>query len=174
METGYRILPEDLPGAIFLFRTSGKRRYKRSSLTAIVAIRKRAQELMPVLHQLRASAEPFREHPRARLRVPLLKHLLEENGMGGSEWRGEFATGFPILGELGEPGVYPHSTHPSSYISREELFEKARDRSLSSNRTSDPNARQLWCEAIDQVKKGEMDLIDSMNTASSWLTANPC
>ena len=40
--------------------------------------------------------------------------------MGGSEWRDKFATG-----ELGEPGVYPPSTQPPSYISREELFEKA-------------------------------------------------
>ena len=65
---------------------------------------------MPVLHQLRASVEPSKEPSRARLRVLLLEELLEANGMGGSEWRDKFATGFPILGELGEPGVYPPSS----------------------------------------------------------------
>ena len=88
--------------------------------------------------------------------------------MGGSEWRDKFATGFPILGELGKPGLYPPSTHPPSYVSREELFEKARERSASNNRTSDPNARQLRFEEMDQVKNaGSLDLADTVEKASS-------
>ena len=112
---------------------------------------------MPILHQLRATVEPSKEASRSRIHVPLLKELLGENGMGGSEWCDQFVTGFPILGELGEPGVYPPSSHTPSYISREELSEKAKGRFLSSNRTSDPNARQLWFEAMDQVKKRWLD-----------------
>ena len=98
---------------------------------------------MPALHQLRASVDPSREPSRARLHAPLLKELLEENGMGGSEWCDKFVTGFPILGELGEPGVYPPSSIPPSYISREELFEGAKERFCSENRAPGPNANQL-------------------------------
>ena len=112
---------------------------------------------MPVLHQLRAAAEPPKEVSRARIHVPPLKELLEDNGMGGSEWCGKFATGFPILGELGEPGVYPPSSHFPPYISREELFENAKDWFFSNNRTQGPNAKQLWFEAMDQVKKLLLD-----------------
>ena len=77
--------------------------------------------------------------------------------MGGPAWRGKFALGFPILGELGEPGVYPPSNQPPSYISRKELFDKDAGRFLSSKTTSDPNERLLWFEAIDQVKKKRLD-----------------
>ena len=77
--------------------------------------------------------------------------------MGGSEWCDQFATGFPILGELEEPSVYPPSSHPPSYVSREELFGNAKKRFLMSNWTSDPNARQLWFEAMEQVKKRWLD-----------------
>ena len=73
--------------------------------------------------------------------------------MGGSDWRDKFVSGFPILGELGEPGVYPPSSLTPSYISREELFGGAMDRFCSKNRAPDPNANQLWPEAMDQDKK---------------------
>ena len=112
METGLRILPEDVQEAIGFITRRGQAGARALSLKQLSRIQKRAQELMPVLHQLRAAAEPSKEASRARIHVPLLKELLEENGMGGSEWRDRFATGFPILGDLGEPGVYPLSSHP--------------------------------------------------------------
>ena len=72
-------------------------------------------------------------------------------------------TGSPILGELGEPGVFPPSFHYPAYISREGLFEKARDRFLSNKRSPDPNSRQLWFEAMDQAEKRWLDGPHSFN-----------
>ena len=73
--------------------------------------------------------------------------------MGGSDWCDKFATGFPISGELGEPGVYRPSNEPPSLISGEELFANAPERFLSNNRAPDPNERLLWFEALGQVKQ---------------------
>ena len=153
MDTGYHILPEDVQEAISFISHRGSTGIRAFWLKQLARIRQRARELMPPLHQLRAAVEPSKEDSRARIHVPLLKELLEENGMGGSEWCDQFVTGFPILGELGEPGVYPPSSHTPSYISREELFQGAKKRFLSKNRSSDPNADQLWSEALDQAKK---------------------
>ena len=77
--------------------------------------------------------------------------------MGGSEWRDQFVTGLPILGELGEPGVFSPSSLPPSYICRGELFEGPKERFVSNNRAPDPNASRLWFEAIGQVKKRWLD-----------------
>ena len=77
--------------------------------------------------------------------------------MGASEWRDKFATGLPILGGLGEPGVYPPSAHPPSYINREELSGEGMERVLSNNRSSDPNARQLRFGAMDQAEYRWLD-----------------
>ena len=153
MDTGYHILPEDVQEAISFITHRGSAGIRAFWLKQLARIQQRARELMPFLHQLRAAVEPSKEGSRARIHVPLLKELLEENGMGGSEWCDQFVSGFPILGELGEPGVYPPSSHPPSYISREELFQGAKDRFLSKNRSPDPNADKLWLEALEQAKK---------------------
>ena len=153
METGFHILPEDVQEAISYVSHRGSTGIRAFWLKQLAQIQQRARELMPILQQLRATVEPSKEASRARIHVPLLKELLEKTGMGGSEWRDQFVTGFPILGELGEPGVYPPSSLTPSYISREELFEGAQERFVSKNRATDPNAEQLWIEATDQVKK---------------------
>ena len=157
VETGHRIIPDDLQEAVSFITQRGRAGIKGFWIKQLSRIQQRAHELMPILHQLRASADPSREPSRARLHVPLLKELLAENGVGGSEWCDKCVTGFPISGELGEPGVYPPSNQPPSYISREELFEKATERLLSNNRTSDPNGRQLWFDAMGQVKEHMLD-----------------
>ena len=146
------------PGSCQLHHAAGAFRDQRFFwLKQLPRIQQRAHELMPTLHQLRASVELSREPSRARPHVPLLKELLAENGTGGSEWCDTFVTGFPILGVLGDSGVYSASNQPPPYISREELFDKATERFLSSKRTSDPDGRQLWFEAMEQVKKHWLD-----------------
>ena len=157
MDTGYHILPEDVQNAIGYIAHRGPTSIRAFWLKQLAGIKKRSEELMPILQQLRATVEPSREASRARIHVPLLKELLEETGMGGSEWCDQFVTGFPILGELGEPGVYPPSPQPPSYISREELFEGATERFISTNRAPDPNAEKLWIEAMEQVDKQWLD-----------------
>ena len=107
METGFHVLPEDVQEAISYISHRGSAGIRAFWLKQLAQIQKGARELMPILHQLRATVAPPKEASRARIHVPLLKELLEKTGTGGSERRGQFVTGFPILGELGEPGVYP-------------------------------------------------------------------
>ena len=116
METGFHILPEDVQEAISFITHRGSAGIRAFWLKQLTQIRQRARELMPFLHQLRATVEPSKKASRARIHVPLLKELLEKNGMGGSEWCDQFVTGFPILGELGEPGVYPPSSPGWEYL----------------------------------------------------------
>ena len=51
--------------------------------------------------------------------------------MGGSEWIGQFIHGFPMIGEVGEPGVYNDCSPKFRPMSRAELFEAATSRRLS-------------------------------------------
>ena len=157
MDTGFHILPEDVQEAISFIAHRGSAGIRAFWLKQLAQVQQRAQDLMPILQRLRATVEPSKEASRARIHVPLLKELLEEAGMGGSNWCDQFVTGFPILGELGEPGVYPPSSQPPSYISREKLFEGAKERFVSKNRAPDPNAERLWIEAMDQVGKQWLD-----------------
>ena len=41
------------------------------------------------------------------INLPPLAHMMYEMGMGGQEWAGQFANGFPVIGIIPEPGVYP-------------------------------------------------------------------
>ena len=120
MDAGLHILPEDVQEAISFIARRGAAGVRAFWLRQLSRIQQRAQELMPILRQLRATAEPSRETSRARIHVPSLKELLGKNGMGGSEWCDKFVTGFPSLGELGDPSAYSPSTHSPSYISRKQ------------------------------------------------------
>ena len=84
IETGYHILPEDVQEAISFIAHRGSAGVRGFWLKQLSQIQKGAHELMPILHQLGAAVEPSREPSRARIHVPLLKELLEKNGMGGS------------------------------------------------------------------------------------------
>ena len=86
METGFHILPEDVQEAISFITHRGSAGIRAFWLRQLAQIQHRARELMPVLHQLRATVEPSKEASRAWIHVPLLKELLEKTGMGGSEW----------------------------------------------------------------------------------------
>ena len=84
MDTGFHILPEDVQEAISYISHRGSSGIRAFWLKQLAQIQQRAQELMPILQQLRATVEPSKEASRARIHVPLLKELLEKTGMGGS------------------------------------------------------------------------------------------
>ena len=86
-----------------------------------------------------------REEARARVHVSLLRQLMEQAGMEGSDWSDQFASGFPMLGELGEPGTYPLRSGLPEIIVRGDLFKGACSRFATAKR-----AEELWVEA----KKG--------------------
>ena len=65
METGHRILPDDLQGAFRFITRRGNPGIKGLWLKQMSRIQRRAEELMPELHQLRTSVEPSREPSRS-------------------------------------------------------------------------------------------------------------
>ena len=73
METGFRILFEDVQEAISFIAHRGSAGVRAFWLKQLSRIQRRAQELMPILQQLRATVEPSREASRARIHVPLLE-----------------------------------------------------------------------------------------------------
>ena len=166
MKTGHPVLPDDLQGDIGFITLWGAAGIRAFWLKQLPRIQQRADELTPCLHKLRSAVGPSREPTRARIRAPLLKELSRENGTVGSEWRDQFATGFPISGELGEPGGYLPSNGPPSYFTRELLFASAPERLLMRNRASGPNERQLW---IRLSNAGWAVLVVTMRPASFWL-----
>ena len=92
---------------------------------------------------------------QGKINLPLLAIMLEKLGMGGQKWVKQFQDGFPIVGDLEEPGVYPAQECPDPEISPDRLFGSAKWR-LNARRGSvtDPNEGALWNEALCQVEKG--------------------
>ena len=74
--------------------------------------------------------------------------------MGGSVWIEQFIRGFPMIGEVGEPGVYDECSPKSRPLSRDELFETAKDRWVSDKTSNEPHRSKLWNEALSQTEKG--------------------
>ena len=73
---------------------------------AIARLAKEAGDLTPDLVRTRSTLTSEDEGARERPHLPLLSSLLRERGMGGSDWIEQFIHGFPMIGEVGEPGVY--------------------------------------------------------------------
>ena len=111
-----------------------------------------ARLLLPELQKLRKRIDPGRSETGARLRAPLLKELMQQNEMGGSDWCDQFAPGFPMWGELGEPRVYPLSSESSGIFSGEEPSKSASSRFVAARKGQGPKAEEPWREAISQTK----------------------
>ena len=92
---------------------------------------------------------------QGKVNLPLLAIMLEKLGMGGQLWVRQFQNGFPIVGNLEEPGVYPQQSCPDPEISPDRLYDSVKWR-LKARKASvtDPNEGALWDEAIAQVEKG--------------------
>ena len=73
---------------------------------AIANLTSQANRLMPDLIRIRSTLPREEKTTKARLHLPLLSSLLHEHEMGGSDWIEQFIHGFPMTGEVGEPGVY--------------------------------------------------------------------
>ena len=58
-----------------------------------------------------------------------------------------------MLGELGNPGVYPLGSETSNLLSREDLLAAASSKFASAKRGQDANLEQLWPGAMSQVGK---------------------
>ena len=102
----------------------------------------RAEALSPELRKIGATIDIDRREIRDYLHIPQLKQLVEQAGMGGSTWRDQFIACSPILGELGEPGVYPPSSDRPGIVTAGELFNEASSRFGTAKRGLDPKAKE--------------------------------
>ena len=97
--------------------------------------------------------DPEGSETRARIHAPLLKELTQQNDMGGADWCDQFVFGFPALGELGEPRVYPPSSALPEILPREESFRLASPRFFSAKRSRGPKTEELRRESMSEAKE---------------------
>ena len=81
--------------------------------------------------------------------------MMDQVGMGGSNWLQQFVWGFPITWDLSQTGVCPtdNQVQPAPDVSVIWTDTEIRYRARATG-SGCPNAEVLWTEALDQVKKG--------------------
>ena len=104
------------------------------------------------------------------IRIAPLKTTLHAKGMGGNTWIDQFILGIPIVGPLGQDGVYESSKKAiQPPIEPPQLFSDAearfRERPSSSGKT---NALELWGEASAQVARGWLNRPILLNAAGRF------
>ena len=108
---------------------------------------------LPELQKLGNRIDPERSETRARFHAPLLKELIQQSEMGGSDWRDRFASAFRMRDDLGEPGVYPPTSDFPGIPAGEERSESASTRFAAANKGQGLKAEELWREAVSRAKK---------------------
>ena len=154
MNEGEEIFPQDIQEAISFMANKSSEEMLEFWQTTVGVLAERAYVLMPQLVQMRNELKEEELATRARLHLPLLAELLEQEGMGGEDWLAQFCEGFPMIGTVGEPGVYPANSHTPKPISREELFRTAKDRWKPGKKPDEAHRAKLWEEAMTQTEKG--------------------
>ena len=151
-------LPGDVSQAVEFLSSTADVDVRSTWNLALKKLRRRAAELegqrKRELGEIDASLRPF----AAKVHLPLLRETLQDLGMGGSAWVDQFAAGFPLVGSVGEEGVYPLKGDPPPPIPVGLLLEgaSARCRKRMSARLSSHDAR-LWEEALEQKRKGWLE-----------------
>ena len=84
METGHRSFPGGRQEAVGFIAKRGAAGITGLWLKQLSRIQRGANELRPRLCEFFSAAEPSQGSSRARIHVPILNELLEEEGMGGS------------------------------------------------------------------------------------------
>ena len=104
--------------AVRLSAERGTRRAEDFRCTApkLSELWERSEALKPHLMAFGKEREVGQSSTRATLHIPLLAELLDEHGMAGRAWRGQFIGGFPILRGLAEPRVYPADSGAATCI----------------------------------------------------------
>ena len=65
---------------------------------------------------------------QGKINLPLLAHMLDELGMGGQKWIKQFTEGFPVIGDISEPGVYPEQQCDDPGLKPHQLLTNAKYR----------------------------------------------
>ena len=93
-----------------------------------------------------------------KLKTIALKQLFSQAGIGGADWLGQFALGFPITGKLSQKGVYPIDPRVKPPKAFDSIFETSSLRFKErAAKSGFKNAPQLWEEALEQVRTGWLE-----------------
>ena len=91
-----------------------------------------------------------------KLKAVALLSLMGQANLGGKRWADQFISGFPLIGELIQQGVYPAS--PKEVIPtlrRSELFQGNCERfSARASKSGCKNGQHLWGEALARHQAG--------------------
>ena len=73
--------------------------------------------------------------------------------MGGQEWARQSTNGFPVIGIISEPGVYPEEARADPELAPRQLLTTAKYRiKARASDVTDPHEGQVREDALDQVK----------------------
>ena len=154
MDEGAANFPEDIQEAIPFIAHRNTQEILGFRGETIAKLTNQANRLPPDLIRIRSTLPYEGETTKVRLHLPSLSSFLHEHGMGGSDWLEQFIRGFLMLGEVGEPGVYDGCSPKFRPLSRDELFETAKDRWAPEKTPNEPRRPTLWSEALSQTEKG--------------------
>ena len=93
----------------------------------------------------------------SRIHTPLLRRLLSEFHMGGESWVSHFVTGFPLVGKVSYPGLYPCQNHDGPALSLGELEASAPHRFAELSRIlqdSEEDVVAIWESTIEEAEAG--------------------
>ena len=143
MSNGSSMLPLDAREAVSCVAGNKTTQISDSRKEKLEKLESKVPHLLPELHEIK-NLSPEHCDNQARLHVPLLKELSKLRDSGGSTWRDQFINGFPMIGELAEPGVWPLSSQKvPGRISREKLFESPASRLEPGRGATDVNTSKL-------------------------------
>ena len=109
------------------------------------------------LDRIREQLGPKESTTEAGLHFRLFAKLLDLREIGCQAPSSRFTEGFPTIGELAEPSVYPTAHVEAPELSRGEPMEEAKD-SAAPAKGNDPQNRELWVEALRQVTRGRSEV----------------
>ena len=149
-------LPEDVQAAARYVALTPPSEARAEWKKALKYIEERAQELDDTrVHELLAKCHPELKDLTGRIHIPLLRELMQQTGMAGSAWVDQFYTGFPLIGTMGEEGVYPRTVDKEPTATREEVYATSKERfRCRASASASPFDIPLWEEALLQRDKG--------------------
>ena len=119
MDEGATNFLEDIQEAISFIAHRNAQEILGFREEAIAKLTNQADRLTPDLVRIRSTVPYEGKITKVRLHLPLLSSLFREHGMGGSDWIEQFIHGFPMIGEVGEPGVYDECSPKFRPLSRD-------------------------------------------------------
>ena len=93
--------------AIRLILENGPDTYKAFWESRMQQLKKKVFRCKRATEDSEKSLSNGQKAAQGKINLPLPAHMLNELGMGGQLWVKQFTDGFPVVGEIPEPGEWP-------------------------------------------------------------------